>query len=86
MLKVEKIYVFVAQNIDGEGVMAAPLKINGQTTMMPLVAADKQRAISLFPIAKQISRLSNTSFKVYQFDSKIDVTEDMQIISNPQRN
>lgn len=42
--------------------------------MMPLVGADK----ALYPLAKDISEKSGRSFKVYRFDHKVDITEQIK--------
>lgn len=74
-LKIDSIYAFVAIGEEGEGIMAGSTVIDGIPMMLPLVGADIERVISLYPMAKQISKASGRDFKVYKFDNKSDVTE-----------
>jgi len=70
-LKIEKMYAFVAENEDGEGVMA----FKSNNGWMPMVGADFKRIDSLLPIAQEMSRVSGKEFKILQFDNRTDVTE-----------
>ena len=70
-LKIEKMYAFVAENEDGEGVMA----FWSNSTWLPMVGADFKRIGSLLPIAEDVSKLSGKKFRIIQFDNRTDVTE-----------
>jgi len=70
-LKIEKMYAFIAENDDGEGVMA----FKSGFGWMPMVGADLERMKSLVPIAKEMSKISGKEFKIIQFDNRTDVTE-----------
>ena len=70
-LKIEKMYAFVAENDEGEGVMA----FKSGNTWMPMVGADFKRIDSLLSIAQSMSRISGKEFKILQFNNRTDVTE-----------
>ena len=70
-LKIEKIYAFVAENEDGEGVMA----FKSNNGWMPMVGADFKRIDSLLPIAQELSKASGKEFRILQFDNRTDATE-----------
>lgn len=76
-LKIDSMFAFVANSDEGEGVMAATMMLYGQPTMMPLVGADLDRIKAFLPLAKQISAQSGRPFKVYRFDNKMDITEEI---------
>lgn len=77
-LKIDSMFAFVAESEEGEGVMAAQMMMYGQPTMMPLVGADMTRVKTLYPLAKEISKKSGRPFKVYRFDHKVDITEELE--------
>jgi len=70
-LKIEKMYAFVAENDEGEGVMA----FKSSNTWMPMVGADFKRIDSLLSIAQEMSKVSGQKFRILQFDNRKDVTE-----------
>lgn len=79
-LKIDSLYAYLAQGKDGhEGVMGMSVSINGQLMMMPMVGADVDRIKSLLPIAKQISLSSGVTFRIYRFDTKVDITEEIEL-------
>lgn len=78
-LKIDGLYAFVAHGPEGEGIMAASMIIDGQLMMMPMVGADLKRVQSLLPTALEISRASGTPFKIYRFDNKTDITEEVKL-------
>ena len=78
VVKIDSIFAFIAQSDDGEGIMAAQMTMYGQPTMMPLVGADMERVKTLYPLAKQISEKSGRPFKVYRFDNKVDITQELE--------
>lgn len=79
-LKVDAIYAYLAQGEDGcEGVMAAQVPINGRMTMMPLIGADLTRLKSLLPVANTIALESNMTFRIYKFDNKTDITDEIEL-------
>lgn len=79
-LKVESLYAYLAQGENGtEGIMAASVPINGQMMMLPMVGADIDRIKSLLPIAKQIALASGITFRIYRFDAKVDITEEIEL-------
>jgi hypothetical protein len=74
-LKIDAMFAFVAQGPEGEGVMGASMVIAGREMMMPLVGADLNRIKSLLPYAKMISEQSGQPFRIYRFDNKTDITD-----------
>jgi hypothetical protein len=76
-LKIEAMFAFVAQGPEGEGIMGASVFIQGREMMMPLVGADMDRVKSLLPYAQEVSRVSSKPFKIYRFDNKTDITDQL---------
>lgn len=76
-LKIDCMYAFVAHGPEGEGIMAASIFLDGRWMMMPLVGADMARLKSLLPLAQEISRQSGIPFRVYKFDNKTDITDQL---------
>lgn len=76
-LKIDAMFAFVAQGPEGEGIMAASMIIDGQLMMMPMVGADLDRVKCLMPTALEISRASGKTFRVYRFDNKTDITDQL---------
>lgn len=76
-LKIDAMYAFVAQGPEGEGIMAASMIIAGREMMMPLVGADITRVKALLPHAQEIARVSGKPFRVYRFDNKTDITDQL---------
>ena len=67
MLKIDKLYAFVAVDSQGnEGVCA----FMAGRSWMPMVAADSARIKSLYPIAQQISRESNQTIRLIEFSTR----------------
>lgn len=74
-LVVEKVTCFVSVDKDGnEGIMGA----NTEMGFIPLIGADEERIKSLYPIAKQISKLAGVPFKVIQLNTRADITEEVK--------
>lgn len=78
-LQVNSLFAYLAQGEEGEGIMAMSLPINGQMMMLPMVGADIARIKSLLPIAKQIAMASGITFRIYRFDTKVDITEEIEL-------
>ena len=78
-LKIESMFAYVAQDVQGEGIMASSMPINGQMMMMPLVGADIARIKALLPYAQQIALHSGRTFKIYRFDHKVDITDEIEL-------
>jgi hypothetical protein len=78
-LKIDALYAYLAQGKEGEGVMGMSVPIAGQMMMLPMVGADIARIKSLLPIAKQIARASGVTFRVFRFDTKVDITEEIEL-------
>lgn len=76
-LKIDSMFAFVAQGEGGEGIMAASMLIDDKEMLMPLVGADINRIKSLLPVAQEVSKHSGRSFKIYRFDNKVDITEEV---------
>lgn len=76
-VKIEKIYAYVAQNESGEGIIAAEQTINGKSMVLPLVGADLERIKQLYPLAEDISKKTKIPFKIYCFDNKTDITQEI---------
>ena len=70
-------YAFVAKNEEGEGIIAAEQVINGRSMLLPLVGADMERVKSLYPLAEKICKIQNVSFKIYSFDNRVDITQEV---------
>ena len=51
---IDKIYLFVANNPEGEGILAARY----HDIFLPFIASDKERVHSLFERAKEMSKSS----------------------------
>lgn len=79
--QIEVLYAFISQGPEGEGVMAASLPIDGQMMMMPLVGSDLKRVKIMLPIARQIALAVGQTFKVYRFENKVDVSEEIELYS-----
>ena len=67
----KELYAFVADDKDGEGVMAMR---RGQD-WMPLIGADLERVKYLVPAAKEIARASRTKFRILLFNNREDITK-----------
>lgn len=79
-LKIDSLYAYLAVGKDGdEGIMAASLPVNGQMTLMPMVGADIDRIKSLLPMARHIALSSGFTFKIYRFDNKVEITEEIEL-------
>ena len=76
-LEIDKLYAFIAQNEGGEGIIAAEQIINGKSMYLPLVGADLNRIKQLYPLAEQISKSTKVPFKIYCFDNKTDITQEI---------
>lgn len=77
-LRIESVFAFVANGPDGEGIMAASVVIDGRLTMLPLIGADMDRIKSLVKIADEIAEASGHPYKIYRFDNKVDITEEVK--------
>jgi hypothetical protein len=78
-MKIDALYAYLAQDKEGEGIMGMSVPVNGQMMMMPLIGADIDRIKSLLPLAKQISLASGTTFRIFRFDTKVDITEEIEL-------
>jgi hypothetical protein len=71
-LKIEEMFAFVADNEEGEGIMAFGAK-NGM--IMPMIGADMTRVKSLYPLAVKIAKVGNKDFKLLKFSKREDITK-----------
>lgn len=79
-LIVDVMYAYLAQGEDGqEGIMAASMVFEGQHMFMPLVGADLGRIKSLLPIATDIALKSGQTFRIYKFENKVDITDEIEL-------
>lgn len=80
-LKIDALYAYLAQGDDGnEGVMAISVPVhNNQMIMLPMVGADIDRIKSLLPIAKQTALVSGLTFRIYRFDNKVEITDEIEL-------
>ena len=79
-LIVDAMYAYLAQGDDGqEGIMATSMMIEGQHMFMPLVGADLGRIKSLLPIATDIALKSGQTFRIYKFENKVDITDEIEL-------
>lgn len=67
MLKIEEMFAFVAEEEEGEGVMASEMVIDGRLMFVPLVGADIARVDSLRRKADEISRITRKPYKILHF-------------------
>jgi len=73
-LKIDTITAFVSVNEEGhEGIMA----FRGNVGMIPMVCADEERALSLIPIANELSEHAGVKYRVVQFSIRTDITEEI---------
>jgi hypothetical protein len=72
LLRIDEVFVFVAQDADGEGV---PAFWSGEA-YMPLVCADKARVDSLRAMARNIARESGNKITLCRFS----VREELEVI------
>lgn len=77
MPKIERMFAFVSQSPEGEGLIAVQQVVNGQLMMMPLVGADMDRVKSLYPLAEQVCKAKNVSFRIYSFENRVDITQEV---------
>lgn len=79
-LIINSLYAFLSQGEDGqEGIMAASMIIDGQHMFMPLIGADLSRVKSLLPMATDIALKSGQTFRIYKFDNKVDITDEVEL-------
>ena len=78
-LQIDSMFAYVAQDEEGEGVMAMAMPVAGQMMLMPLVGADISRIKSLLPYAKKVALESGRTFRIYRFDHKVDITEEIEL-------
>jgi len=69
-LTISEMYAFVAEDGEGEGVVAF-LAPDG--TWMPMVAADAARVDSLRPIAQAMGKSQNITIKLVRFDNRTEM-------------
>lgn len=69
--KVTELWAFIGIGKDGEeGVMAMSMplaQMGGNPTMMPMIAADKQRLDQMKPFAEMISKATKTPYELKHF-------------------
>lgn len=75
MQKIKTVTAFVSEDATGEGIMAF-LRPDG--IWIPMVAADEERMISLYPHAVEVAEKSGVDFKVLQFTNRNDITEEIK--------
>lgn len=68
-LKIEKLYCFISDNQDGEGITAFYAK----DTWMPMVAADKQRVDTLMDLAQEMSDTSGKTITLCEFSVRTEL-------------
>ena len=67
--RIDSLFAFLSVDEGGEGVVAA--QINGM--MMPLIAADHSRVLSLRPVARHIGAQSGVPIHLVQFTERHDL-------------
>lgn len=72
-LKIDQVWIFIADDEEGEGVVG--FKAGNQ--WMPLVAADEARVESLRQVAENVAQVSNTKITL----AKFSVRQNLEIIS-----
>jgi hypothetical protein len=74
-LYIDKIVAFVSVDKDGhEGVLG----MNTPDGWMPLIGADEVKVKQLYPIAVQISEIYGMKFRVLEFTTRNDITEQVK--------
>jgi len=70
-LKIEKMYAFISENDEGEGLMA----FKDKKTWMPMVGADFKKVEGLVPIAEDLSKFYGIKYRIVEFSTRKDITE-----------
>lgn len=70
MKKIETIHAFVADDGDGEGLMAV---MTPKGVMLPLVAADPARIESLRPIARAAADIAGRDYRLLRFSVREEI-------------
>jgi hypothetical protein len=72
--RIESISAFVSiGDDDEEGIIGAPIGPQGE--MVPLIAADEARLISLMPVAIRIASREGIRIKLVRFTNREDVSD-----------
>jgi hypothetical protein len=76
---ITEIWAFVSVDPEDnmEGVLSAPLMGPGSQVplQMPLIAADKNRLDSLWPVARRIAEITGKKCKLVRFHNREDIEE-----------
>jgi len=73
-LKIDTITAFVITDDEGnEGVMG----FKGSEGWVPMIGANEARITSLLPVAKLISGITERPFRIIQFSTMTDITEEV---------
>lgn len=59
--------------VGNEGVCAAPIGPGGMT--VPLIAADRERLLSITPVAESLAAMTGMTIRLVEFTGRIDLRE-----------
>ena len=74
MKRIDEVYIFCAEDGDGEGLVAANL---GEV-FMPLVAADRDRLKDIFPLAQKIAFQEKKRITLRKLSQAEDIVADIR--------
>lgn len=73
-LVIDELWAWVSSDVEGEGVLAAPMKGMGA---VPLVGADRERMESLRPLATQLGNMFGVGVSLVRFTHR-ELIENIQ--------
>lgn len=77
MPEIECMYAFVTKNKQPKGKDEGIIGFRAADgTMMPMVGADMVRVKSLIPLADEIARIKEISYRIIKFTNRTDITEE----------
>ena len=66
-LVIDELWAWVSTDVEGEGVLAAPIPRLGNLLTVPMVGADMERMRSLEPIARQMANAFGVGVSLVRF-------------------
>jgi hypothetical protein len=69
---IEKLYAFIAEGEDGEGVCAYR---GSDGDWLPLIGADQERVDALQPLAQTIADTTGKRIRLCEFECRVEVME-----------
>lgn len=78
LLHIDEVYVFIAENPGGEGVVGGTMDIPGiGPSFIPFIASDRSRVDQLMPIAKMLAGAQRRPIRLVRFTTR----EEMETIT-----